>query len=456
MNKKTILKCFSVLLALSMLIAMLPAGAYAADAWDGSIDVSWYNTTDTSFTITSPAQLAGLAAIVNGTAEGITQDSFAGKTITLGANIDLGNKNWTPIGCRTARTTYVSFAGCFDGYGYKIYNLTITYDIKGQKKPDGTDNKFVGCIGLFGSVAGNTQDQRATVKNLILDGSVTITSEGTVTPNTPNSFAGLAGKAGFADFIDCSVNVLMVNDSTTEISGVGGFVGNGVAVNFERCVNLGTINGGSYAIYIGGLVGNLSQSPFSLVDSYNVGDIAGFGRAQIGGLVGYAKFDSKNNGVFCNCYNIGSITGPTEGQYVNLVGAIIGNTNISNTSGVLFDIDNTYYLNTSCSASGIEGAISITETQVESPAFVTILNNNNAWKIGMTYPILKSQPDEVLLGDINRSGKVDENDVTVLIENILGISALDQSLASIGDLNENSLIDENDVTHLIQTVLNAN
>ena len=82
MNKKKILRCFSVLLALSMLMAMLPAGAYAADAWDGSIDVSWYNTTDTSFTITTAAQLAGLAAIVNGTAEGIDKDSFAGKTIT--------------------------------------------------------------------------------------------------------------------------------------------------------------------------------------------------------------------------------------------------------------------------------------------------------------------------------------------------------------------------------------
>jgi uncharacterized repeat protein (TIGR02543 family) len=34
--------------------------------WDGSIDVSWYNTTDTVFYINTPAQLAGLAAIVNG------------------------------------------------------------------------------------------------------------------------------------------------------------------------------------------------------------------------------------------------------------------------------------------------------------------------------------------------------------------------------------------------------
>ncbi|MEA5144194.1 MAG: hypothetical protein VB023_11580 [Oscillibacter sp.] len=36
-------------------------------AWDGvTIDVSWYNHTDSTFTISTPAQLMGLAAIVNG------------------------------------------------------------------------------------------------------------------------------------------------------------------------------------------------------------------------------------------------------------------------------------------------------------------------------------------------------------------------------------------------------
>ena len=40
----------------------------ASAVWDGTLDVSWYNTTDTAFTVTTPAQLAGLASIVNGTA----------------------------------------------------------------------------------------------------------------------------------------------------------------------------------------------------------------------------------------------------------------------------------------------------------------------------------------------------------------------------------------------------
>lgn len=57
---------------------------FSATRWDGVVDLSWYNRTDTEFTLTTPAQLAGLAALVNSN----TAD-FAGKTIRLGADISL-------------------------------------------------------------------------------------------------------------------------------------------------------------------------------------------------------------------------------------------------------------------------------------------------------------------------------------------------------------------------------
>jgi hypothetical protein len=109
--------------------------------WDGSLDTSWYNTVDTSFTLGTPAQLAGLAAIVNGTAAGLDQDCFEGKTISLSGNVVLEEDNlytseevyfqdgsaaysgtfsvptidpeaniWTPIGNSTNQ-----FKGIFDG-----------------------------------------------------------------------------------------------------------------------------------------------------------------------------------------------------------------------------------------------------------------------------------------------------------------------------------------------------
>lgn len=57
---------------------------FSATRWDGAVDLSWYNGTDTGFTITTPAQLAGVAELVNSN----TTD-FAGKTIRLGADISL-------------------------------------------------------------------------------------------------------------------------------------------------------------------------------------------------------------------------------------------------------------------------------------------------------------------------------------------------------------------------------
>lgn len=36
--------------------------------WDGAVDLSWYNGTDTEFTITTARQLAGVAELVNSNA----------------------------------------------------------------------------------------------------------------------------------------------------------------------------------------------------------------------------------------------------------------------------------------------------------------------------------------------------------------------------------------------------
>lgn len=38
---------------------------FSTTRWDGAVDLSWYNGTDTEFTLTTPAQLAGLAELVN-------------------------------------------------------------------------------------------------------------------------------------------------------------------------------------------------------------------------------------------------------------------------------------------------------------------------------------------------------------------------------------------------------
>ncbi len=70
----------------------LPSGISFADtgsgtAWDGTAaDTAWYtgHESDSEFSIGSADQLAGLASLVNG------GNTFAGKTVKLTADIDLG------------------------------------------------------------------------------------------------------------------------------------------------------------------------------------------------------------------------------------------------------------------------------------------------------------------------------------------------------------------------------
>ena len=115
------------LLCMLLTVFTFSTGIFAADAWDGTVDTSWYKAEDTSFEISNGKELAGLAAIVNGNASGITKSNFEGKTITLTADIDLGNKQWTCIGI----SDYLRFKGIFDGNGKTISNLLFGY---GQNK----------------------------------------------------------------------------------------------------------------------------------------------------------------------------------------------------------------------------------------------------------------------------------------------------------------------------------
>ena len=63
-------KLLSLLLCAAMLFGLLPLSAQAAsDAWDGTVDISWYDPAKTEYEIDTPAKLAGLAALVNGMAD---------------------------------------------------------------------------------------------------------------------------------------------------------------------------------------------------------------------------------------------------------------------------------------------------------------------------------------------------------------------------------------------------
>ena len=129
-NYKTGTNCPEIKLGINLFATQLEAESdsfgtdYDKDAaWTGATDTTWYNTTDSAFTLTSAEDLAGLATIVNSGA-----DTFANKKIYLDADIDLNNVNWTPIGTKSAEGEKAftrTFAGSFYGQGHTISNLRV-------------------------------------------------------------------------------------------------------------------------------------------------------------------------------------------------------------------------------------------------------------------------------------------------------------------------------------------
>jgi len=135
--------------------------------WTGGIETAWYFNTiaedpnATEFTVETAEDLAGLAALVNGTATApvstfaatapaTVHDDFKGKTIKLGDNVDLVNYPWIPIGrIGTTSTDFTyAFKGTFDGQGYTVSNLDV---------------EAYGWAGLFGLA------HSAEIKNLKID-----------------------------------------------------------------------------------------------------------------------------------------------------------------------------------------------------------------------------------------------------------------------------------------------
>ena len=124
-----------------------------ADTWDGTADTSWYNDTDAEFNLTTAEALAGFGKLVD---EGNT---FYGKTVKLGADIDLyaedanGNQiSFNPIGYGYNTV----FKGTFDGQDHTVLNLyqngwALGYDYSTEAG------------GLFASVVD------ATIKNVTVD-----------------------------------------------------------------------------------------------------------------------------------------------------------------------------------------------------------------------------------------------------------------------------------------------
>lgn len=205
--------------------------------------IAWYtetittNENATKFTISSAADLLGLAQLVNGTATGIPAKDFSGCEIVLANDIDLSNVcypadesgadevNWTPIGNDASH----AFAGKFDGNGYTIEKLYINESSVWAVRTSLYK-------GLFGNNSG-------VIQNVIVKGDVTINNTKTGTavgkPLLIKAVGGIVGNNNSAGKVqNCGFYgtvTVQGNDKNKKTSyqsnNNGGVVGTGNAAN---------------------------------------------------------------------------------------------------------------------------------------------------------------------------------------------------------------------------------
>lgn len=356
------ISCLLAALVLVSTACLTPAAA-ASGKWDGTVDVSWYDPSKTEYRISTPAQLAGLAALVNGKTDpscpkivgsrsylsakvckdamlvgaggGNVHDTvyasgvdFAHKTVYLTADLDMGGvynsakgtwsgPNWTPIGGKyslkndevkgDSLVLDARFNGVLDGQGHSISNLYCNrYAAKGFP--------YSQCVGLVGYLGGASDFNEAVtgkfsdgwkpaVRNLVL-------KSGSLYGR--RMVGGIVGRVGVTSggvVVENCANCISVH--STDSKGVGGIVGTGWGKGDVRnCYNTGKIST-TYACPAGGIVG--FDGGLNVYNCYNTGKVDTNGQ-KLGRAIG-----SHDYGVYTveNCYYLaGSGDDPdNEGWY---------------------------------------------------------------------------------------------------------------------------------------------
>lgn len=257
-------RLFGITLSFIMLISLLPVTALArGEAWDGTtVDTSWYNDNAAEFTISDSADLAGLAKLVN---EG---NNFSGKTIKLGDDIDLGDKEWTPIG-----TDSKPFNGTFDGAKEDNGNYTISNLYINKGFSNTVANSYVGLFGLTNSPA--------VIKNVDFEN---VDIQGGLYVGTVVGY-GFTGK----EISNCHVSGKIEIDGWWYIGGIGG---NGYVNKVDGCSVTG--EEGSYikgndGSYVGGIWGYRGEGNMT-IPNCSVANVAISGVDRVGGISGIAHY----------------------------------------------------------------------------------------------------------------------------------------------------------------------
>ncbi len=366
----------------------------APSVWNGSSDVSWYEPSAQAYNLINAEQLAGLAKLVN---EG-TSD-FAGKTITLGADIflndttganagswyNVSHRSWTPIG-----TTSRPFKGEFDGIAgkknRKIYGLYI----------NSASTNYAGLFGNASNVKISNLDLlvgKIVAKDNV--GSLIGYAEGGAVTNVhaETRVSGNDRVGGLVGYFTGNISKSSEKGNVLGRDSVGGIVGITTgSITGTTAANsyfIGNVNGRNYvggmagssgkisnayaeatisgdSSYVGGIAGLAN----GLVDSvyYTGGLVKGFG--FVGGVVGSSldsvKYSFSEGDVSGSGNRVGGAIGSMEGTKgivnVHAKGNVSGGSLVGGVAGYVYGVvDSSYHtdgdVNGSESVGGVVGRI---------------------------------------------------------------------------------------------------
>lgn len=264
-----------------------------AKAAEASVDTSWYKNGQTEFTISTEAQLRGLAELVNK-----QNKLFSGCTVKLANDIVMDDsESFTPIGLNRNR----GFGGIFDGQNHTIKNMFIYNEINNE-------NLTGLYVGLFGSAIGKNSTT-TTIKNLTVENATVIEKcgESTTIKNVNQSTQGTAALVGYGKNIyieNCSVKDSNVSNDVLRTT--GGLVGNLNGGSISECKVINTkVNGILSEGLLSGVidtVGNPKTGPIvvdnAVKDVYVQGNVKGQdGSKFTGGLVGNSVDSNISNAI---------------------------------------------------------------------------------------------------------------------------------------------------------------
>ncbi|MBQ6453409.1 MAG: hypothetical protein IJJ14_03520, partial [Coriobacteriales bacterium] len=237
-------RAIPLLAAIALVVALVPG---VAVAWNVSMTpvYDWYGDGSAStFRISNVRQYRGFVELVCGTADmdadGIfEQDSFAGKTVALDANLNFMGQTITPAGGGAYGTT---FDGTFDGQGHSMDNFVI--DLDGLVADGAGVGASISDLGVIGSAG---QDSLITNVSIGSNGRINIVLDETNTATVENIGLLVGSSQGSISSCQNSGTITILNpmDQTREamfpIRNVGG-LGGIVLGDITSCDNNGRID----------------------------------------------------------------------------------------------------------------------------------------------------------------------------------------------------------------------